>query len=461
MDRLKLHVPLVLLLIPGVILVGLAQDQLTIDASKQPSPPARGRGPFSPSVGPGHSAYLPIRLELRIQSGPLQPDGTTLIDFVITNTGEGDDVILLPSSIKESDGPSSYVLNLWFTSDAVKDAYFKDTASGRPVKIEIVSLSAQLFGRSNEPHSFLPVAANQSMKVHASSRVQLQPGKHTATAHAELLHLVARDSSISSEVVGTADSETITATLSATEQNHHVKEWTERNALYSQPRFVQSKSSLKVDVNSPTPLDDVLAALAMDHGWRINYEDPRYAKADLVDNTAPSWLREHPNGDRVFVVAGGAFHSRIPLDGYFPDDPSQILPALVEAYNRSGNPGHFELRPINQNQFDVVPTATSDGPQKPILDTVMSFDTKESDSADSSFEAFCKALTRASGESIGFWRFFVTGTSYFSEAARIRLHVQNQPAREVLRRMLGQVTSTKSWRLAYDPNLRRFLLMFR
>jgi len=156
LDRLKLLVPLVLLLIPGVILVGLAQDQLTIDASKQPSPPARGRGPFSPSVGPGHSTYLPIRLELRIQSGPLQPDGTALIDFVITNTGEGDDVILLPSSIKESDGPSSYVLNLWFTSDAVKDAYFKDTASGRPVKIEIVSLSAQLFGRSNEPHSFLP-----------------------------------------------------------------------------------------------------------------------------------------------------------------------------------------------------------------------------------------------------------------------------------------------------------------
>jgi hypothetical protein len=148
-------------------------------------------------------------------NGPLQPDGTTLVDFVITNIG--DDMLLLPSSLNEDNGPSSYVLTLWLTSDATKEEYFKDTASGLPVKVEIVSASAQLYSRSNAPHSFLFVGPNQSMKVHASSRVQLQPGTYTATAHAELLHLVAHDSSISSEVVGTADSETITATLSATE----------------------------------------------------------------------------------------------------------------------------------------------------------------------------------------------------------------------------------------------------
>jgi hypothetical protein len=183
--RLKLLLPFTVLLSPGLILVGLAQDQLIIDASKQPSPPARGRGPFPGSPSPGHSASLPIRLELRISKGPLQPDGTTLVDFVITNIG--DDVISLPSSIKESDGPSSYILTLWFTSDAVKDVYIRDTASGRTVKIEIVPTSAELYGRSNDPHSFLLVAPNQGVKVHASSRVQLQPGTHTATAHAELL----------------------------------------------------------------------------------------------------------------------------------------------------------------------------------------------------------------------------------------------------------------------------------
>ncbi len=211
MRRLKSLFPLVVLLSPGLILVGLAQHRLTIDASKQPSPPARGRGPFPGSIRPDHSVRLPIRLELRIPNGPLQPNGTTFVDFVITNVGT--ETISLPSSIN-GNWQSSDILTLWFTSDAVKDAYFKDTASARPVKIEIVPTSAELYGRSNDPHSFLLVAPNQSVRVHASSRVQLQPGTHTATAHAELLHLVVRNSSISSELVGTADSEAVTTTLS-------------------------------------------------------------------------------------------------------------------------------------------------------------------------------------------------------------------------------------------------------
>jgi hypothetical protein len=209
--RLKLLMPLAVLLNPGLIPAGLAQGQLTIDASKQPSGPARGRGPFPGASSPGHSTSLPIRLELRIPNGPLQLDGTTLVDFVITNVGT--ETIAVPSSLKEKE-LSSDILTLWFTSDAVKDAYFKDSASGQPAKVEIVPTSAELYGQRNDPHSFILVAPNQSVKVHASSRVELQPGTHTATAHAELLHIVVGDSSISSKVVGTADSETVTTTLS-------------------------------------------------------------------------------------------------------------------------------------------------------------------------------------------------------------------------------------------------------
>jgi hypothetical protein len=148
---------------------------------------------------------------LRISNRPLQPDGITLVDFVITNVGI--ETIAIPSSL-DGNGPSSDILTLWFTSDAVNDEYFKDTASGRPVKIEIVPTSAELYGRSNDPHSFLLVAPNQSVRVHASSRVQLQPGTHTAIAHAELLHILVRDSSASSELLGTAYSEAVTTTLS-------------------------------------------------------------------------------------------------------------------------------------------------------------------------------------------------------------------------------------------------------
>jgi hypothetical protein len=170
--------------------------------------PARGRGPFPGPTSPGHSAHLPIRLELRIPDGPLQPDGTTLVDFVITNVGT--ETIAVPSSVNQNDGPSSDVLTLWFTSDGLKDEYFQDTTSGRLVKVEIVPTSAELYGRRNDPQTFILVAPKQSVKVHASSRVQWQPGTHKATAHAELV----RGSSILSELVDTADSETVTMSLS-------------------------------------------------------------------------------------------------------------------------------------------------------------------------------------------------------------------------------------------------------
>jgi hypothetical protein len=241
----------------------------------------------------------------------------------------------------------------------------------------------------------------------------------------------------------------------------HIKEWTERRTRYfAEPKIKETESWLEITANDPRPLDNVLGALAHQHGWRINYEDPQYGKTDVVDDTAPSWLREHPNGPRAYGVAGGAFYAKIAIDGYFPDDPMQILPALVEAYNRSGNPGRFELRSVNNESFDIVPTAAADGPQTPLLDTVMSFDATDADSAPVSLRRFCEELSRQSGQAIVFG-----GTGSPSEnrlvRARIELHSQNQPAREIIRQMYRQVGSTDCWRLLYDPDSNKFWLRMR
>src|SRR5713101_5656365 len=95
------------------------------------------------------------------------------------------------------------------------------------------------------------------------------------------------------------------------------------------------------------------------------------------------------------AVAGGAFFAKIPVDGYFPDESMQILPALVEAYNRSGNPGRFELHTMNHVSFDIVPS--SDGPQTALLDTVMSFDATDGLSAPVTLRRFCEKLSRQRG----------------------------------------------------------------
>jgi len=236
-----------------------------------------------------------------------------------------------------------------------------------------------------------------------------------------------------------------------------IKAWTERHAQYlSRPRIEETESFVEITANAPRPLDDVLAALAHQHGWHINYEEPPFRKSDIVDDTAPSWLEQHPRGPRAYGVAGGAFHVRIPIDGYFPDDPMQILPPLIEAYNRSGNPGRFQLRVMSKTSFDVIPTASADGPQTPLLDTVMSFDATDDAGAYPRLRRFCEALSLKAGYTVVFG-----GTGSPSEnrllQSHIRQHSVNQPAREILRQMYKQVGSD-CWQLLYDPDSNQFWL---
>lgn len=177
-----------------------------IDATPHMERPSRGRGPFPGSVRSGHSPGLPIRLEFQIPTRELRPDGTTLIDFIITNIGT--EPIKLPTSVAFVNSERREDLTLWVTSDGIKDQYLR-TESGRTVKIEFVWISAELEGFSDDPKTISVLAPNKSIRVHAFSP-QLKPGSHSFTAHAELLRI----SNGSSERVGTADSETVRTTFS-------------------------------------------------------------------------------------------------------------------------------------------------------------------------------------------------------------------------------------------------------
>src|SRR5580704_10918142 len=242
------------------------------------------------------------------------------------------------------------------------------------------------------------------------------------------------------------------------EQNAaHIKAFTERHAQYmSAPRIEETESVLEITANAPRPLDDVLAALAHQHGWHINYEEPQFGKSEIVDQTAPSWLEQHPNGPRAYGIAGGAFHVKIAIDGYFPDDPMQILPPLVEAYNRSGNPGRFQLRVVNELAFDIIPTGSSDGPQTPLLDTEMSFDASADVGAYPTLRRFCEELSRETGHTVVFGGFGPSENRLLQ--AHIEQHSVNQPAREILRQMYKQVGLSDCWALLYDPDSNQFWL---
>lgn len=163
------------------------------------------------------------------------------------------------------------------------------------------------------------------------------------------------------------------------------------------------------------------------------------------------------------MVAGHAFDVTVALSASSENASritEQVLAAVVKAYNDSGNPGRFELRILNGGTFDIVPIAASDGKQKPILDTVMSFEAKDTDSADVTLTRFCAELGRQSRQPVKFWGFDGMASNRLMQET-IDLDAKNQPAREILRQMLREIGRTWTWRVLYEPDLRSFLLELR
>jgi hypothetical protein len=210
MQRLNLLLALVALLSPGAGSAALAQDVLTLDATKQMMRPPRGRGPFPGSASPGHSDGFPIRLELRFATREITPQGSLLVDFIMTNVGA--EPIKFPCSVilfPDPDIEGTSILTLWITSDAIIDQDIKDLQTGQLFKSSIVGISAELDGGTRDPRSLCVLTPGKSLKVHAHPGMALKAGTHSFTAHA-LLEL---NSHGPSKLKGSADSEPITKTL--------------------------------------------------------------------------------------------------------------------------------------------------------------------------------------------------------------------------------------------------------
>ncbi len=156
----------------------------------------------------------------------------------------------------------------------------------------------------------------------------------------------------------------------------------------------------------------------------------------------------------------GRLQLTISIPGLTPNgfpNAEQVLPALIKAYNNTVNPGRFELRASGNGGFDVVGIAAGDGLQKPILDTVVSFDATSSVSAWETVSAFCAELTRRSGQPVDFWGYGGVGLEQPMEN-RTELHLRDVPAREILRQLLARIDAKVGWRLLYQADLGKFIL---
>ncbi len=108
-------------------------------------------------------------------------------------------------------------MTLWLTSDGLVEHYAVDRFTGQLFKIAGVGTSADLFGDPANPATFTILNPDESLLVHASSRVQLKAGVYAITAHGQVV-LVDGPPVVRSNRVGWVDSESVTERFEASVQ---------------------------------------------------------------------------------------------------------------------------------------------------------------------------------------------------------------------------------------------------
>jgi hypothetical protein len=130
-------------------------------------------------------------------------------------------------------------------------------------------------------------------------------------------------------------------------------------ATPAHPVITEAGGKVHIAVHEARPLSQVVMLLQEKYAWRVNYEDPQYtSKLDIADVKNEQGMRKVPSG--------GSFTVEFPAGATegAPPDELKTLQLIVDAYNHSDNPGRFELRHNDPEQYDVVGTSAHDSQGK-------------------------------------------------------------------------------------------------
>jgi hypothetical protein len=223
----------------------------------------------------------------------------------------------------------------------------------------------------------------------------------------------------------------------------------------------QVGNSIHLTVTGARPLVAALDILQNKYGWSLNYEDPQYiAKADLIESTDARYANT-VSGTRTRVPNGGTFTVDFPAGDASGLDEEKTLKILIDAYNKTSNPGQFELRMQGQ-RFDFVGIAARDDSDKmkkqpPPLDAVVALSPQESPAIDA-VRSVCEQISKLTSLNVSVG---VYPQSVFNRPLKI-VALEKLPARDALYRIFATALPGKekniSWRLLFDPDSQSYVI---
>jgi hypothetical protein len=244
-------------------------------------------------------------------------------------------------------------------------------------------------------------------------------------------------------------------------------------------QVTESAGAVHIVANSPRPLQQVLDALYKKYGWAVDYEDPSFtSQLDLVDAADPVTHAPHAQT----LPAGGKFtvdfpaiaaaqpqpastQTSAPVDATKPapaqpvsEDEEKTVRLVVDAYNKSDNPGRFEIRKNSQGNLGVIGNAAHDAkgqiaPQKPILDTPVTVVRKER-TATETLDLLCKSVGTLRGTKVAIG----VNPRNLLDHTPVTVGAAKTPARDLLWQTLAAAHCNCYLRLVYDPNSKGFYL---
>jgi len=209
----------------------------------------------------------------------------------------------------------------------------------------------------------------------------------------------------------------------------------------------ESAGTVHVNANNPRPLAQVLDAIQRKYAWVIDYEDPQYVSAgDLV---------EAPGDAHGQWPAGGSFTVEFPATA---PDAEKTIRLIVDAYNKSKNPGRFEVRKGEQGSFYVIGTGAHDekggiASQTPVLDTPLTLPGEEHTVADT-VRTICEQAGTQAHVNVA----LAISPRSLIDKNLVKVGGNKITARDLLQQSIQGTHHILYWRLLYDPTSKGYLL---
>jgi len=216
---------------------------------------------------------------------------------------------------------------------------------------------------------------------------------------------------------------------------------------------------VRLTANDSRPLEQALTALQQKYGWLVNYEDPQYtSKLDLVGARPLQDKSFYPNGEHR-VPGGGSFVADLGTVSTAGPDEQKTLQLLIDSYNRSSNPGRFELRSDKDRPgvFDAVGTAANDSQghvsqQQVLLDLPVTITAEERTVSDT-IDSICQKVAEKSHVKVALG-VYPLGLDHASAT----VGGKELTARTYLSQTFESTSRKLVWRLLYDPDSNGYFL---